>query len=74
MIRERNRHKLAGGPVNVMPGDRLFCTVQDRKTKKEHTFIEEIKRPLVVDTVVTFDVAGEFGLEAGIGAVFGKQE
>lgn len=72
MIQERQRNKLSGGPVAVLPGDKLYCSVHDRKTKKTHTFVEEIGRSMVIDTVVTFDVKDEFGLEDGIGAVFGK--
>lgn len=73
MIRVRQRNKLAGGPVLCLPGDRLICTVQDRKTKKEHKFVEDIGREMVIDTAVTFDVIDEFGLEDGIGAVFGHE-
>jgi hypothetical protein len=71
MIRERERHKLSRS-VAVCPGDQLVCTVRE-KDGREQTFRENIGRSLVIDTIVTFDVKDEFGLEDGIGAVFGKQ-
>lgn len=72
-MRERQRHTLAGGPVRIEPGDTLKCWVWDRKLSKYHVFEEKIGRKLTVDTVVTFDIDEPiFGLEAGIGAIFGK--
>lgn len=73
MIQERQRKKLSGGPVHVLPGDKLICTVTDKKTGRVERFEEEIGRLMVIDTVVTFDVKDEFGLEDGIGAVFGRE-
>jgi hypothetical protein len=72
MIRERQRNNLAGGPVTLCTGDQLICRVTDKDGRTE-TFREDIGRSQIVDTVVTFDVEGEFGLKDGIGAVFGKQ-
>lgn len=72
MIRERQRSKL-DGPLHMLPGDKLICTVTDRKTGEQHTFEENIGRQMVVDTVVTFDCAGILGLKDGIGAVFGRE-
>ena len=71
MIQERQRHAFSA-PVHVLPGDKLICTATDKKTKKTHVFEENIGRTMTIDTVVTFDAKNEFGLEDGIGAVFGK--
>jgi hypothetical protein len=70
MIRERQRNKLDYA-VHLAPCDRLICDVTDKDGQTQR-FTEEIGRTIVVDTVVTFDVKDEFGLEDGIGAVFGK--
>ena len=73
MIRERQRNKLSHS-VHMLPHDVLKCSVHERATNKTHVFEEHIGRTMVIDTVVTFDVTGEFGLEDGIGAVFGKTD
>ena len=71
-MKERQRHSL-GRTVRMLPGDQLFCRVQDRATQTQQTFTEEIGRRIDVDTVVTFDVDEEvLGLTDGIGAIFGK--
>jgi len=49
--------------------------MQDRATKTQQRFVEDIGRPIAFDTVVTFDVEEEeevLGLTDGIGAIFGK--
>ena len=70
-MKERQRH-LLDHPVTLLPGDRLVCKVKE-PGEEEITFVEEIGRPMEIDTVVTFDLDGEvFGLISGIGAIFGK--
>jgi len=58
--------------VFLLPGDNLSVTVQDRATKTQVRFVEEIERTVEVDTVVTFDCDDVLGV-SGIGAVMGKQ-
>ncbi len=70
-MRERQRHKLSH-TVHIEPGDRLTCTVDDKRAKKAYRFQEDIGRHLTVDTIVTFDVDEPMlGLVDGIGAIFG---
>ncbi len=71
-MKERQRYTLPD-PVRIQPGDRLICTVSDRKTGHIHEFQEKIGRTMTIDTVVTFDVNKEtLGLKHGIGAIFGE--
>ena len=72
MIRERQRHQFDSGPMHCLPGDKLFVQVTDQKTGRIEHYEEEIGRSMVIDTIVTVDVKDEFGLEDGIGAIFGK--
>ncbi len=71
-MKERQRSKLAH-TVCLLPGDKLRCTVHDRKSGLKQQFEEDIGRKVLVDTVVTFDVDEPIlGLSDGIGAIFGK--
>lgn len=71
MLKQRKQYKLER-PVQVTPGDTLVVTVKDKKGTQD--FREEIGRTMTVDTVVTFDAKDEFGLEDGVGAIFGKSK
>ncbi|MFA5344817.1 MAG: hypothetical protein WC315_00885 [Candidatus Omnitrophota bacterium] len=69
-MKERTRNKLSH-TVNLEPGDKLICTVNDHGRVDQ--FEEKIGRKMTVDTVVTFDVDQPIlGLSDGIGAIFGK--
>ena len=68
MIQERKRHKRPK-PVTLNPAHTLRCAVVG-KTVEE--CVIPVGRTLVIDTIVTFDLQGEFGFEDGIGAIFGR--
>jgi len=72
-MKEQQRNSLPG-LIHFKPGDRLICTVKERKTKKTHRFEAKIGRVMTIDTRVTFDLdMATLGPEAGgIGAMFGK--
>jgi len=72
MLKERQRKRFKS-PIYVLPDDTLRVAITGRDGRTEiHS--EKIKRDMVIDTIVTFDVVGEFGLKEGVGAVFGRTD